>query len=85
MFKFNFYSKDTIQPYIPAIAGGPWILTTEDKLIYDAGGYGMLGLGHNPYDVLIKLSKPQAMANIMTPNYSQFEFSIIRWVSDSIV
>tara|TARA_Y100000590_G_C15739079_1_gene1019587 strand:+ start:43 stop:1350 length:1308 start_codon:yes stop_codon:yes gene_type:complete len=71
----NFYNEDTIQPYIPAIAGGPWILTTEDKLIYDAGGYGMLGLGHNPYDVLNKLSKPQVMANIMTPNYSQLEFS----------
>ena len=44
----NFYHPNSIQPYIPIAAAGPWILTNDDKIIYDTGGYGMLGLGHNP-------------------------------------
>ena len=70
----NFYSKDSIQPYLPIAAKGPWILTNENKLIYDVGGYGMLGLGHNPPEVNKVLGKDQVMANIMTPNISQYNF-----------
>ena len=35
----------------------------------------MLGFGHNHSKILSELSKPQVMANMMTPNYSQFVFS----------
>lgn len=39
----NFYEASSVQPFAPVAAQGPWILTSEDKLVYDAGGYGMLG------------------------------------------
>lgn len=67
----NFYNNDSIQPFVPIAASGPWIATSEKKIIYDSGGYGMLGLGHNPENILNSLSKPQTMANIMTPNFNQ--------------
>ena len=70
----NFYDKRYVQPYVPIMASGPWILTNENKIIYDCGGYGMLGLGHNPDSILKALSKQQVMANIMTPNESQKNF-----------
>lgn len=73
----NFYDPKSIQPYIPINAIGPWILTSENKIVYDCGGYGMLGLGHNDPSILSELSKPQVMANMMTPNYSQLRFSNI--------
>ena len=75
----NFYNPKSVQPYIPYVAKGPWIKTAEGKYIYDTGGYGMLGLGHNPSDVVNSLKKEQVMANIMTPNISQKYFwDIIR-------
>ena len=64
----NFYHKDTIQPWAAVYAKGPWITTNSNKVVYDTGGYGMLGLGHNPDSILSALSKEQVMANIMTPN-----------------
>ena len=67
----NFYKKDSIQPWIPVAAEGPWILTANDQIIYDTGGYGMLGLGHNNKPILEALSKEQVMANIMTPSFVQ--------------
>ena len=70
----NFYAKESIQPWIPVAATGPWILTSEDKIIYDTGGYGMLGFGHNNKQILDALSQEQVMANIMTPNYAQHTF-----------
>ena len=70
----NFYAKESIQPWIPVAATGPWILTSEDKIIYDTGGYGMLGFGHNNKPILDALSQEQVMANIMTPNYAQHTF-----------
>ena len=70
----NFYDKNHISPYIPIAASGPWIITNENKVVYDVGGYGMLGLGHNPDNLLSILSKPQVMANIMTANKSQYIF-----------
>jgi len=71
----NFYAADAINPYVALAARGPWIVTLKGAVIYDVGGYGMLGLGHAPQAVLDALAKPQAMANIMTPNLSQLRFA----------
>ena len=67
----NFYNKDTISPYVPIAAKGPWIVSNEGKIIYDTGGYGMLGYGHSPEWALNVLSKEHVMANVMTPSYEQ--------------
>lgn len=71
----SFYEDKYTTPYVPVQAEGPWVRTSENKIVYDAGGYGMLGLGHNPSSVLEAMSKPQVMANVMTPQLSQYEFS----------
>ena len=71
----NFYSQDNANPYVALAARGPWIVTLKGAVIYDTGGYGMLGLGHAPAKVIEAMAKPQAMANIMTPNVSQLRFS----------
>ncbi len=70
----NFYNPDSIQPYIARKAKGPWILTDNNEFVYDTGGYGMLGLGHNPPEILDEIKKEHVMANIMTPNLSQHNF-----------
>jgi len=44
-------------------------------VLYDAGGYGMLGFGHNPLPVLEAINQPHLMANIMTPQLSQKKFT----------
>jgi len=67
----NFYPDDGVNPYIALTARGPWIITLKGAVIHDSGGYGMLGAGHAPAHVLEAMSKPQAMANVMTPNLSQ--------------
>ncbi len=67
----NFYGSDLRNPYVALGAAGPWIVTTKGAVIHDAGGYGMLGQGHTPAAVLEALRRPQAMANVMTPNLSQ--------------
>ena len=71
----NFYSHDAANPYIALSARGPWIVTLKGAVIYDTGGYGMLGLGHAPAAVIDAMAKPQAMANIMTPHVSQLRFA----------
>ncbi len=71
----NFYAGDSINPYVALAARGPWIVTLKGAVIYDVGGYGMLGLGHTPKAVLEALGKPQAMANIMTPSLAQLRFA----------
>ncbi len=70
----NFYPSKCVSPWVPLSAKGPWIFTLEKKLVYDMGGYGMLGFGHNPQNILKSLSKEQVMANIMTPHFSQKKF-----------
>ena len=70
----NFFDKERTFPTAAISASGPWIMGADQKIYYDAGGFGMLGFGHNPYEILITLSKPQVMANIMTPHYSQYTF-----------
>jgi acetylornithine/succinyldiaminopimelate/putrescine aminotransferase len=70
----NFYPEDGINPYIALAAHGPWLVTLKGAVIYDAGGYGMLGFGHAPKDILKVMARPQVMANVMTPNLSQLKF-----------
>lgn len=70
----NFYADDAINPYVALAARGPWVVTLNGAVLYDAGGYGMIGFGHTPAAVLQAMSKPQVMANIMTPSLSQLRF-----------
>ena len=71
----NFYSNDTVNPYLPLAARGPWIITLKGAVLHDSGGYGMLGFGHAPAKVIEAMAKPQAMANIMTPSLAQLRFT----------
>ena len=70
----NFYAEDAINPYVALAARGPWVVTLNGAVLYDAGGYGMLGFGHTPAAVMEAMARPQAMANIMTPSLSQLRF-----------
>jgi len=70
----NFYSQDTVNPYVALAARGPWVVTLKGAVLHDSGGYGMLGFGHAPKAVIEAMAKPQVMANIMTPNLSQLRF-----------
>ena len=67
----NFYADDAINPYVSLAGAGPWLITLKGAVLYDCGGYGMLGFGHAPTQVLEAMSRAQVMANIMTPNISQ--------------
>ena len=71
----NFYPDDGVNPYVALTARGPWIITMKGAVIHDSGGYGMLGFGHAPKAVLDVLSRPQVMANVMTPNLSQLRMA----------
>ena len=70
----NFYAAPTVNPYVALAARGPWIVTSHGALLHDNGGYGMLGAGHGPDDVLDAMSKNHVMANVMTPSFSQHRF-----------
>ncbi|TKR31090.1 aminotransferase class III-fold pyridoxal phosphate-dependent enzyme [Luteimonas gilva] len=70
----NFYAHDAVNPYVALAARGSWIVTLKGAVVYDCGGYGMLGFGHTPQKIMDAMAKPQAMANIMTPNLSQLRF-----------
>ena len=70
----NFYSDDTVNPYVALTARGPWVVTLNGAVLHDSGGYGMLGFGHAPPAVLAAMARPQVMANIMTPNLAQLRF-----------
>ncbi|MDQ3494144.1 MAG: aminotransferase class III-fold pyridoxal phosphate-dependent enzyme [Pseudomonadota bacterium] len=71
----NFYPQDGVNPYVALAARGPWIVTLKGAVLYDTGGYGMLGFGHAPQPVIEAMARPQAMANIMTPHLSQLRFA----------
>jgi acetylornithine/succinyldiaminopimelate/putrescine aminotransferase len=73
----NFYEDKCINNYLPVASFGPWIMTHDSDIIYDCGGYGMLGFGHNPPNLLSKMGGNKTMANIMTPSFSQKKFSDI--------
>lgn len=70
----NFYAADSVNPYIALAAAGPWIVTLKGAVLHDSGGYGMLGFGHTPQEVLEVLVQPEVTANIMTPNVAQLDF-----------
>jgi len=70
----QFYDPATVNPYIPVAARGPWIITDIGSVIYDAGGYGMLGFGHAPQFLLDTMAKPFVQANVMTPSHHQRNF-----------
>ncbi len=67
----NFYSKDCGSPFIPLVARGPWIITCYGSVVYETGGYGMLGFGHNPDFLREAIGGDQVMANVMTPSLAQ--------------
>jgi acetylornithine/succinyldiaminopimelate/putrescine aminotransferase len=71
----NFYPEDGINPYVALAARGPWVVTLKGAVVHDSGGYGMLGFGHTPKAILEAMSRPQVMANVMTPNVSQLRFT----------
>lgn len=71
----NFYDKKLTSPWFPIESYGPWIYDINNNLIYEAGGYGMLGFGYNNKQINEILGKEYTMANIMTPNIIQYKFS----------
>lgn len=70
----NFYAEDAVNPYVAISASGPWIVSLKGAVIYDCGGYGMLGLGHVPAGILDAMNQPHVMANIMTASVNQVDF-----------
>ena len=71
----NFYSAETINPYVAIAARGPWIITSKGAVLHDNGSYGMLGGGHGPDAVIDSMSNNWVMANVMTPSFSQKRLS----------
>jgi acetylornithine/succinyldiaminopimelate/putrescine aminotransferase len=67
----NFYPDNQTNPYVAAGARGPWLVSVHGAVIHDSGGYGMLGFGHAPQEILDVMAKPHVMANIMTAAYAQ--------------
>ena len=67
----NFYSAPTVNPYVAIAARGPWIVTSHGAVLHDNGGYGMLGMGHGPEEVINSMQQNWVMANVMTPSFSQ--------------
>jgi acetylornithine/succinyldiaminopimelate/putrescine aminotransferase len=70
----NFYTEDAVNPYVAVGASGPWLITLKGAVVYDCGGYGMLGLGHAPESVVEAMNQPHVMANVMTASVSQLDF-----------
>ncbi|MGY6630325.1 MAG: aminotransferase class III-fold pyridoxal phosphate-dependent enzyme [Wenzhouxiangella sp.] len=70
----NFYADDAVNPYVALAARGPWIITAKGRVLHDSGGYGMLGFGHAPEQLLQTMAQPQVMANVMTPSFSHLRF-----------
>jgi acetylornithine/succinyldiaminopimelate/putrescine aminotransferase len=70
----NFYADDAVNPYVAVSGAGPWVVTLKGAVIYDCGGYGMLGLGHSPQVVLDAMNQSHVMANVMTASVSQINF-----------
>jgi acetylornithine/succinyldiaminopimelate/putrescine aminotransferase len=70
----NFYQEDAVNPYVSLAGSGPWLVTLKGAVLYDCGGYGMLGFGHAPEKILAAMNQPHVMANIMTPTINQKRF-----------
>ena len=71
----NFYAAPTVNPYVALAARGPWIVTAHGAVLHDNGGYGMLGAGHGPQDVIDAMAGNHVMANVMTPSFSSIDSS----------
>ena len=67
----NFYPQTAVNPYVSLAASGPWVISSRGAVLYECGGYGMLGFGHAPAAILEAMNKPHVMANIMTPTFNQ--------------
>lgn len=67
----NFYEPNSVNPYVPIAGVGPWLVTSHGAVLHDSGGYGMLGFGQNPPEILKALENKQVMANVMTASFSQ--------------
>jgi acetylornithine/succinyldiaminopimelate/putrescine aminotransferase len=67
----NFYPDDAVNQYVSLAGNGPWIVSMKGAVLFDTGGYGMLGFGHSPEKILQAMNQRHVMANIMTPNLSQ--------------
>ncbi len=67
----NFYPGDALNPYVALAASGPWVVTSKGAVLHDSGGYGMLGFGHAPKEIIDSMSQSHVMANVMTPSFSQ--------------
>ncbi len=70
----NFYADDAVNPYVALAGRGPWIITAKGAVLHDSGGYGMLGFGHSPDQIIQAMAQPHVMANIMTPSFSHLRF-----------
>src|SRR5690348_7129927 len=64
----NFYPDDAVCPFVPLAARGAWIVTLKGAVLYDCGGYGMLGFGHNPPAVLRASANPRGLAKLLRPS-----------------
>lgn len=71
----NFYAPATVNPYVAISGSGPWIVTSHGAVLHDNGGYGMLGSGHGPTEIISAMSENHVMANVMTPSFSQARLS----------
>ena len=71
----NFYADDAVNPYVAIAARGPWVVTLKGAVLHDSGGYGMLGFGHTPAQVLEVMAQPKVMANVMSPSLSQLRIT----------
>src|SRR5690554_5194409 len=72
----NFYPQDGVNPYVALSLHDALPISLKGAVLYDTGGYGMLGFGHAPGPVIEAMAKPQAMANIMTPSLSQMRLDL---------
>ena len=67
----NFYNPATVNPYVAMAARGPWVITSHGAVVHDNGGYGMLGAGHGPQEIIESMADNWVMANVMTASFSQ--------------
>ncbi len=70
----NFYARDAVNPFVAVGGAGPWLITLKGAVVYDVGGYGMLGFGHTPQAVLDAMNQTHVMANVMTASVQMIDF-----------
>ena len=67
----NFYDVESLMPFVPVAAKGPWVVTLHGAVVHDNGGYGMLGFGHNADFLTEAVGAEAVMANLLMPSFSQ--------------